>query len=116
MHYSNSYAIFYPLIAFPPFVPSCDLTSFYTKTLFREFMTLSLDCIPFDVFFNLSPSLHLDDVVHLGQTCRQLQGHLNERTLQRRVVEVSAFMFRRFDICFYRIADLSTCSGNSARP
>jgi hypothetical protein len=51
-------------------------------------MTLSLDRLPFDVLFYISSSLHLDDVVHLGQTCHQLKGLLDERALQRCIVEV----------------------------
>jgi hypothetical protein len=51
-------------------------------------MTLSLDQLPFDVFFSIVPSLLLDDVVHLGQTCRRLRALLDEGTLCRSVVEV----------------------------
>jgi hypothetical protein len=58
-------------------------------------MTSFLDRLPFDILFYISSSLHLDDVVHLGQTCRQLQVLLNERTLQRCVVEVRTFKLRR---------------------
>jgi hypothetical protein len=51
-------------------------------------MSPSLDQLPFDVFFSIVPSLLLDDVVHLGQTCRQLKTLLDEKTLCRSVVEV----------------------------
>jgi hypothetical protein len=51
-------------------------------------MTPSLDRLPFDVLFYIASNLHLDDVVHLGQTCRQLKALLDERTLQRCAVEV----------------------------
>jgi hypothetical protein len=51
-------------------------------------MTPFLDQLPFDILFYIASNLHLDDVVHLGQTCRQLKALLDERTLQRCVVEV----------------------------
>ncbi|KAH7380365.1 hypothetical protein DE146DRAFT_294335 [Phaeosphaeria sp. MPI-PUGE-AT-0046c] len=50
-------------------------------------MTCSLDRLPFDILYYIASSLHLDDVVHLGQTCRQLKAFLEEKTLQRRIVE-----------------------------
>lgn len=50
-------------------------------------MTRSLDRLPFDILFYIASSLHLDDVVHLGQTCRQLKAFLDEGTLQRSIVE-----------------------------
>jgi hypothetical protein len=49
---------------------------------------MQLDQLPFDLLFLISFSLHFDDVVHLGQTCHKLKGLLDERTLQRRIVEV----------------------------
>jgi hypothetical protein len=51
-------------------------------------MTVSLDRLPFDVLFYIASSLHLDDIVHLTQTCRQLNALLDEKTLNRCVVEV----------------------------
>jgi hypothetical protein len=51
-------------------------------------MPLSLDTLPFDVLFYIASSLHLDDVVHLTQTCHQLKASLDEKTLNRCVVEV----------------------------
>ncbi|KAH5430988.1 hypothetical protein HBI47_110140 [Parastagonospora nodorum] len=50
-------------------------------------MTVSLDGLPYDILFYIASSIHLDDVVHLSQTCRQLRSLLDERTLQRCVVE-----------------------------
>jgi hypothetical protein len=57
--------------------------------LVRFFMTTSLDQLPFDLLFCIASNLELEDVVHLGQTCRQLKTMLDERTLCRRTVEVS---------------------------
>lgn len=51
-------------------------------------MTIALDRLPFDVLFHVTSCLELDDIVHLGYTCRQLRLHLNESTLCRRTVEV----------------------------
>jgi hypothetical protein len=51
-------------------------------------MTLLLYQLPFDILFYIASNLHVDDVVHLRQTCRQLKDLLDERTLQRCVVEV----------------------------
>jgi hypothetical protein len=52
-------------------------------------MTTSLDQLPFDLLFCIASNLELEDIVHLGQTCRQLKTMLDERTLCRRIVEVS---------------------------
>jgi len=51
-------------------------------------MTRSLDRLPYDVLFYIASSLHLDDIVHLGQTCHHLRAVLDEGTLHRSVVEV----------------------------
>jgi hypothetical protein len=56
---------------------------------FSVFMTTSLDQLPFDILFCVAWNLELEDVVHLGQTCRQLKALLDERSLCRRTVEVS---------------------------
>jgi hypothetical protein len=56
-----------------------------------DFMTSSLDRLPFDLLFYIASNLQLEDVVHLSQTCRQLNTLLEERTLQRCVVEVNTF-------------------------
>lgn len=58
-------------------------------------MPVSLDELPFDVWFYISASLDLDDTVHLGYTCRQLQSILSESTLCRRTVEVCVEQRRR---------------------
>ncbi|KAH7092007.1 hypothetical protein FB567DRAFT_228973 [Paraphoma chrysanthemicola] len=50
-------------------------------------MSFSLDRLPYDVLFQIASTLHLEDVVHLGQTCRQMKALLDERTLHRCVVE-----------------------------
>ncbi|KAF1836287.1 hypothetical protein BDW02DRAFT_244595 [Decorospora gaudefroyi] len=52
-------------------------------------MTTSLDRLPFDLLFCIASDLNLEDIVHLGQTCRQLRALLEERTLCRRTVEIS---------------------------
>lgn len=52
-------------------------------------MSLALDQLPFDVLFCIASSLSLEDIVHLGQTCRQLGALLDERTVCRSVIEVS---------------------------
>jgi hypothetical protein len=54
-------------------------------------MNVSLDHLPFDVLFYVALNLHLDDVIHLAQTCRQLKALLDEKTLCRSVVEVRLF-------------------------
>jgi hypothetical protein len=54
-------------------------------------MTTSLDQLPFDVLFCVTLNLDLEDIFHLGQTCRQLRALLDERTVCRRAVEVSRF-------------------------
>jgi hypothetical protein len=51
---------------------------------------VSFDELPFDIHFHIALSLHLDDFVHLAQTCRQLHALLDEKTLNRCVVEVQA--------------------------
>lgn len=51
-------------------------------------MTYSFERLPFDILFYIALSLQLEDVVHLSQTCRQLKAFLEEKTLQRSVVEV----------------------------
>jgi hypothetical protein len=100
-----------------PFRLPCTLTSYgIVPSSFLEFMTPSfLDRLPFDIIFYISSSLHLDDVVHLGQTCRQLKGLLSERTLQRCVVEVCNFIFKTIVHLPKKFADLSTYPGDSAR-
>ncbi|KAH7385902.1 hypothetical protein BKA66DRAFT_511245 [Pyrenochaeta sp. MPI-SDFR-AT-0127] len=50
-------------------------------------MTTSLDRLPFDILFCIALNLSLDEVIHLGQTCRQLKVLLEERTLCRRAIE-----------------------------
>lgn len=50
--------------------------------------------LSFDIFFEISKYLSLDDVAHLCQTCRQLQGLVHEDSLSRRVVEVSTLLTR----------------------
>jgi hypothetical protein len=52
-------------------------------------MNTSLDQLPFDLLFCVAFHLDLEDIVHLGQTCRQLRALLDERTVCRRTVEVS---------------------------
>jgi len=51
-------------------------------------MTTSLDRLPFDLIFCITLDLELEDIVHLGQTCRHLRAVLDERTVVRRTVEV----------------------------
>jgi len=51
-------------------------------------MTTSLDQLPFDLLFCITLDLDLEDIVHLGQTCRHLRAVLDERTVVRRAVEV----------------------------
>jgi hypothetical protein len=51
-------------------------------------MTSSIDQLPFDVLFCIALNLDLEDIVRIGQTCRQLRALLDERTLCRRTVEV----------------------------
>lgn len=48
-----------------------------------------LEALPFDIYFEISKSLDLDDITHLTQTCRQLQSVLDVDVLTRRAVEVS---------------------------
>lgn len=45
--------------------------------------------LSFDVFFEISKYLDLDDIAHLCQTCRQVQGVLLNNIVSRQVVEVS---------------------------
>lgn len=71
-----------------PTALSLSLLEIVTTPLSR-LMTRSLDRLPFDILFYIASSLHLDDVVHLGQTCRQLKAFLDEGTLQRSIVEVT---------------------------
>jgi hypothetical protein len=52
-------------------------------------MTTSLDQLPFDILFCIASNLHIEDLVHLSQTCRQLEALLDERTLCQRTVKVS---------------------------
>jgi hypothetical protein len=52
-------------------------------------MTASLDQLPFDLLFCVTFDLDLEDIVHLGQTCRQLRATLDEMAVCRRTVEVS---------------------------
>jgi hypothetical protein len=63
------------------------ISSIFAAFLFLG-MSISLDRLPFDVFFQIAESLHVDDVVHLGQTCRHLKALLDESTLYRCLVEV----------------------------
>jgi hypothetical protein len=51
-------------------------------------MSTSLDQLPFDLLFCIALNLDLEDIVHIGQTCRQLRALLDERTVCRRTVEV----------------------------
>jgi hypothetical protein len=71
-------------------------------------MTRSLDQLPFDLIFCIAFSLDLEDVVHLGQTCRQLKDLLDERTLYRRTAEASKDMVPTTFTCTADIADRST--------
>jgi hypothetical protein len=113
-HQSNLHIVSYMLIAFSPWL--CTLASHgILPRPFSVLMSSFLDRLPFDILFYISSNLHLDDVVQLGQTCRQLQVLLNERTLQRCVVEVRTFTSRRSVDVLTQIADLSTCPGDSAR-
>jgi hypothetical protein len=50
-------------------------------------MPVSLDRLPYDLLFYISASLDLDDIVHLGYTCRQLWASLNESTLCRSTIQ-----------------------------
>ncbi|KAF2822031.1 hypothetical protein CC86DRAFT_425604 [Ophiobolus disseminans] len=50
-------------------------------------MTRTLDQLPYDVLFYIASSLHLDDIIRLGQTCHHLRAVLDERTLHRCIVE-----------------------------
>lgn len=52
-------------------------------------MTISLDRLPFDLLFCVVSYLALEDIVHIGQTCKQLRALLDERTVCRSTVEVS---------------------------
>lgn len=45
--------------------------------------------VPFDILFCIAAYLSLEDIVHLGATCKQLRVLLNERTVCRSVVQVS---------------------------
>jgi hypothetical protein len=49
----------------------------------------AFESLSFDVFFEISKYLNLDEVAHLRQTCRQLQSLLDGKHLARRTVEVS---------------------------
>jgi hypothetical protein len=51
-------------------------------------MTINLDRLPFDILYHIASSLHIDDIVHLSQTCQQLKASLEEDTLLRSLVEV----------------------------
>jgi len=51
-------------------------------------MPLNLDALPFDILFTIALDLSVDDIVHLGRTCRQLRSLLKEDTLCRKVIEV----------------------------
>jgi len=53
-----------------------------------EFMTISLDRLPFDVLFYISSHLEFDGIVSLAHTCRQLKTLLNENSICRKAVEV----------------------------
>jgi hypothetical protein len=59
-------------------------------------MSVSLNHLPFDVLFHIASNLQLDDIVHLGQTCQQLQALLEESTLLRHVVEVCIARIHHF--------------------
>lgn len=47
------------------------------------------EALSFDVLFEISTNLSLDDVIHLSQTCRQLRATLLNDTVAHQVVEVS---------------------------
>lgn len=49
---------------------------------------IAFESLSFDIFFEISTYLDIDDVAHLAQTCRQLKTLLLDKTLTRRVVEV----------------------------
>jgi len=51
-------------------------------------MPLNLDALPFDVLFTIAFDLSVDDIIHLGRTCRQLKSILAEDSLCRKVIEV----------------------------
>jgi hypothetical protein len=53
-------------------------------------MSPFLDQLPFDILFCVISNLSLEDIVHLGQTCPQLGTLLDERTVCRSIIEVSA--------------------------
>lgn len=55
-------------------------------------MTLTIDRLPFDALFNIASTLQLDDIVHLGYTCRQLKVLLHENTLCRKAIEVRVIL------------------------
>ncbi|KAL6171673.1 hypothetical protein ACJQWK_02679 [Exserohilum turcicum] len=44
--------------------------------------------VPFDILFCIAAYLSLEDIVHLGATCKQLRVLLNERTVCRSVVQM----------------------------
>jgi hypothetical protein len=52
-------------------------------------MTFSLDTVPFDLLFEISRYLDVEDVVHLSRTSRQLSILLDEKTLCRQLLEVN---------------------------
>ncbi|KAF2271482.1 uncharacterized protein EI97DRAFT_387770 [Westerdykella ornata] len=53
-------------------------------------MTINLDRLPFDILFNMSCYLELDDIFCLGRTCRPLSVLLTENTLCRMAIELHA--------------------------
>lgn len=63
--------------------------AYWPKLLFIT-MSPNLDRLPFDVVFSVAEHLSLEDVVHLGRTCKQLGSILLEETLCRRIAEVRA--------------------------
>ncbi|KAJ4993231.1 F-box domain-containing protein [Stagonosporopsis vannaccii] len=48
-----------------------------------------LEALPFDIYFEISKCLDLDDISHLTQTCRQLHSVLDVDVLTRRAVEAN---------------------------
>ena len=52
-------------------------------------MSAWLPSLPFDVLFEISTNLNLDDVIHLSLTCHQLRAIILNDTLAFQVVEAS---------------------------
>ena len=49
---------------------------------------IAFESLSFDIFFEISTYLDIDDIAHLAQTCLQLRALLLDNTLARRIVEV----------------------------